>query len=444
MRERSNMFKYQVLDEQLFSLRFGGNNPHLIPRYGLIYHGPIKRLEHSQLQLRFVYPNICVSHSIGKLKRILVEGSDKFPGFKRVYRSDLELLEDVVIEREEISNPQKSIRLKKALEEDCELSVKPVYIVVVPPYPRWFRKSPYYLLKAYLLKYGIMSQMVRTDTITTRSLEEVAFNMANAIFAKASGEPWRLFSKVISFSGTSEKVAIIGMGISRIPKEPGYKEYDRYAGFTILYSDEGQLLYIRTFVTEYDRQVVFRELKRAVVEAVDKFSGYGEIDVIIHYAGKELGGPEEEKLVRTIEELEKARKLKVHYSVLRIVKNPLYRVFSTSKHGYPPMGLYVRLGERLILTYTIGYLRNMSPMGVPVPLLLSIRLSNISIKEINIEALVSSVCKLARLNWRGTSVFNREPVTIKYSRLLAYLSASLKEAGGLNPEDLPAEKPWFL
>lgn len=438
------MFRYQVLDEQLLSLRFGGNNPHLVPKYGLVDHGPFKRLEYSLLLLRFVYPNIHIGNPLKKLREILANGSDRFPGFKQVYKSSLEFLDDVVIEKEKIINPLKSEKLEKALEEDSELDVRPVYVVVVPPYPWWFRKSPYYLLKAHLLKHGIMSQMVRTDTITTKSLEEVAFNMANAIFAKAGGEPWRLWSKVISFSGLSKRVAIVGTGISKIPREPGYREYDRYAGYTVLYNDEGQLLYIKTFVTEYNKQSALRKLKEAIVRAVDEFSAYGDLDVIIHYAGKELGRLEEEELIKTMKGLGEARNLKVHYVVLRIVRNPLYRVFTKSGHGYPPMGFYTRIGKRLILTYTTGYLRNMSPMGVPIPLLLSIRLSSIPIEEINIEALVSSVCELARLNWRNISVFNREPVTVKYSRLLAYLSASLRETGGLNPEDLPANKPWFL
>lgn len=437
------MFKYQILDEQLLSLRFGGNNPHLVPKYGLIDHGPFKRLEYPLL-LRFVYFNIHVDNFLKKLKEILTKGSDKFPGFKQVYKSSLEFLEDVVIEKEEIINPIKNEKLEKAVEEDYKLDIKPVYVVIIPPYPRWFRRSPYYLLKAYLLKHGIMSQMVRTDTITTKSLEEVAFNMANAIFAKAGGEPWRLWSSVVSFSGLSERVAIVGTGISRIPREPGYREYNRYAGYTVLYNDEGQLLYIKTFVTEYDRQSALKKLKEAIVEAVDEFGAYGDLDIVIHYAGKELGRLEEEELVKTIKGLEEARKLKVHYVVLRIVRNPLYRVFTKFGHGYPPMGFYTRIGEQLILTYTTGYLRKMSSMGVPIPLLLSIRLSNLSIDEINVEALVSSICELARLNWRSISVFNREPVTVKYSRLLAYLSASLKEAGDINPEDLPVNKPWFL
>jgi len=439
------MFKYRVLDEQLFSLRFGGNNPHLIPRYGLIHHGPFKQLKYSPLPLRFIYPNVQIDNLIERLKEILTKGSADFPGFKKIYKSDLEILEDIIIKKEEISNPLRSEKLRKALEEDVKLDIKPIYVVTIPPYPRWFRKSPYYLLKAHLLKHGIMSQMVKTDTMATKPLREVVFNMANAIFAKAGGEPWRLWSKVFSFSGgASEKVAIIGMGLSRIPKEPGHREYDRYAGFTVLYSDEGQLLYVKTFVTKYDRQSALKELKKAVIRAIDKFSAYNELDIIIHYAGKELGRLEEEELIKTIEELERTRQLKIHYIVLRIVENPLYRVFSISEGGYPPAGLYVQLGERLILTYTVGYLRGMSPIGVPTPLLLSIRLSNLPIHNIDIEALVSSVCELARLNWRGTNFFNREPVTVKYSRLLAYLSASLKEAEDLDPEDLPEERPWFL
>jgi len=440
----SDVFKYQVLDENLFSLRFGGNNPHLIPKYGLIHHGPFKGLEYSPLLIRFVYPDMRLDSYIKKLKNIFIEGSEKFPGFKSVYRSNLEFLNDIVIERKKILKPLESENLKKALEEDRNLSVKPAYVVVTLPYPRWFKKSPYYLLKSHLLSHNIMSQMIRTDTLTTKSLQEVALNMANAIFAKAGGEPWRLWSKITSFSGVGERVAIIGTGITKIPKEPGYKEYDRYAGFTILYSDEGQLLHIKTFVTEYDRQLAIRELKKAVIEAVNKFDVCKELDVIIHYAGKELGRLEEEELVKTMEELEKARTLKIRYVVLRIVTNPLYKVFSISEHGYPPMGLYVRIGERLLLIYTTGYLKEMSPMGVPVPLLLSIRLSNVSIKEIDTEVLVSSVCELARLNWRGVNIFNREPVTVKYSRLLAYLSASFKEAKDLDPEDLPRGNPWFL
>lgn len=438
------MFKYKVLNDQVLSLRFKGNNPHLIPRLGLKDHGPFKPIEHSKLSIRFIYPRKGdLKNVVKRFIQVLMKGERKFLGFEKIYRTKPLFLEEIEVDFQEMLNPSKSRKLKDILMNDVSLSPRPIYIALVPPCPRWFKWSPYYILKAYLLQHNIMSQMIKFDTLTYRPLDEVAFNVSNAIFAKAGGEPWRLWSRIPSFSGTSDKVIIVGTGISRIPKEPGFKEYDRYAGFTILYSDEGQLLYIKTFVTEYDKQAVTKKLNEAIIEAIDSFNVYGELDLIIHYAGKELSHQEEEEIVKTISQIKEMRMLRINYVVLRIIRNPLYRVFSETEHGYPPMGMYVRIGERLLLTYTIGYLQGMRPMGVPIPLLLSIRLSNLSINDVDLEALVASVCEFARLNWRGTNLFNREPVTVKYSRLLAYLASSLKEVG-LNTGALPRKKPWFL
>lgn len=287
--------------------------------------------------------------------------------------------------------------------------------------------------------------MVTFETLYTKSLVDTAFNMANAIFAKAGGEPWRLWNKVPSFSGSGERVIIIGTGLSNVPKEPGHVEYNRYAGFVVLYSDEGQLLSIKTFVTEYSRESALKELKRVIIESLNKFSVGKEVDIIIHYSGKNIGGLEEKEIAETLKEIERARDIRVKYIVLRIITNPLYRVFSLSENGYPPIGLYIQIGEKLILTYTLGSFSGMVPLGVPTPLLLSLRLSNIPLEKVDREALVASICEFARLNWRGVSVFNREPVTIKYSRLLAYLAASIKEEmRDLDLESLPSDRAWFL
>jgi len=438
-----------ALGEDTLMLRFGGNNSHIVPRYGIRDYGPFRSPKENRVILRFAYPSkdTALKTLVGIFKDTLIQGGHKFPGFQQMYRlNDVEVLEDVCINSKDLFRPSEST-LANIVDEDRTIAPIPIYIVIIPPYPRWYHESPYYILKAFLLKHGILSQMLRTVTLKRgrNTIEETAFNVANAIFAKAGGEPWRLWSHVPSFSGKTDDVLLIGMGISKIPLEPGQKEFYRYVGFTIAYSSEGQLLLIKTSVQEYEKQAVLKKMLQVLREIIQTFgTRRHSIDVIIHYSGKELSHEEETAIQEQLRECQKNLDVEINYAILRIIRDVSYRIALENRYGYPPMASYMNIGERLILIYTNGELRGMTPLGVPRPLLVSIRSSNLHLESIDRVALTRSVTELSRMNWRGTGPFNREPVTIKYSRLSAYLAAAFKEIAELSPEALPHDLPWFL
>lgn len=102
-----------MLGENFFSLRFGGNNPHIIPKRGLIDHGPFRRIEGS-LRVRFIRPEGILEEQINKLKDVLLKGNDKFPGgFEGVYRVKLEMLKEVIIRKDKLGNPLNDDKFKK-------------------------------------------------------------------------------------------------------------------------------------------------------------------------------------------------------------------------------------------------------------------------------------------------------------------------------------------
>ncbi len=436
----------RFLDPTSLQLVFRTGETHLFPRRGLENYGPHESPSGENITIRFVYPKNYQT-VVNKFKNVLESGGNRFPGFENVYRIPIELSDDIMLDHTEYRGIELPKKLAKAVEEDKEIANKPIYVIVVHPYPRWQKSSPYYVFKSHLLKFKIMSQMIRTDVLQGRNLDEVAYNVANAIFAKAGGKPWKLFTKIPSFSGTADLVIIIGFGLTRVPRDPAQRIFDRYAGYVIVMNEEGLMDHLKTFVTQYEKTVMRRKLIECIRDALNSAlrEHVENIDVIFHYSSKELSIEEEKSIKQLLEQISKDQSVKMNYAIIRIITHPLYRVFMDTDDGYPLMASYVEIGDRLLLIYTVGKLyEKITPLGVPRPILVSIRSSNIDIQEIDKEVFVYSVIGTARMNWRNTGIFNREPTTIRYARDIAYMVASFNEIVNLDPAYLPEEIPWFL
>ena len=293
----------RFLDPTSLQLVFRTGETHLFPRRGLENYGPHESPSGENITIRFVYPKNYQT-VVNKFKNVLESGGNRFPGFENVYRIPIELSDDIMLDHTEYRGIELPKKLAKAVEEDKEIANKPIYVIVVHPYPRWQKSSPYYVFKSHLLKFKIMSQMIRTDVLQGRNLDEVAYNVANAIFAKAGGKPWKLFTKIPSFSGTADLVIIIGFGLTRVPRDPAQRIFDRYAGYVIVMNEEGLMDHLKTFVTQYEKTVMRRKLIECIRDALNSAlrEHVENIDVIFHYSSKELSIEEEKSIKQPGEE----------------------------------------------------------------------------------------------------------------------------------------------
>jgi len=167
----------RFLDPTSLQLVFKMGGTHLFPRRGLENYGPHESPTGEKITIRFVYPKNYRT-VVSKFKNILENGGNRFPGFENVYRIPIEISDDIVLDYKDYRGIELPKKLAKVVEEDREITSKPIYVVVVHPYPRWQKRNPYYVFKSHLLKCKIMSQMIRTDVLQGRNLDEIAYNVA--------------------------------------------------------------------------------------------------------------------------------------------------------------------------------------------------------------------------------------------------------------------------
>uniref|UniRef100_A0A7C2P1T7 Protein argonaute n=1 Tax=candidate division WOR-3 bacterium TaxID=2052148 RepID=A0A7C2P1T7_UNCW3 len=354
-------------------------------------------------------------------------------------------------ETEEIVEGSMIEKIKDLAHKDTRQpeAKRPIYLVITEKEPKDDPGATYYKIKEELLSNNILSQVVTTDTLDDpRKMSEMTTfrNIALGIFVKADNTPWYL-QMPVTLSGRSEETLIVGVGITSLRKSIFSKETHRYVGYFSFYNSRGvwkRLTPLFSSIEEIQKKIQ-RSLSEGIERTVSK--EVSELDVIIHYAGKEVKKDEEEIIHDTLVQHAEGKGIKVNYAIVRLIKSPVYRLFSNHEYGYAPMGAYVDFENNLVLINTTGLLgRNTTPMGVNTPILASIRKTNLEVNPNLVHNVVYSIIGLARMNWRGVSAFNFEPATTKYAREIAYTMAHLGEKIYQNESTLRflQDKMWFI
>lgn len=326
---------------------------------------------------------------------------------------------------------------------------RPMYLVVTEKGSKDDPGAPYYRIKSCLISKRILSQVVTMETLkdSKKMMEPLTFrNIALGILVKANNIPWYL-QRPVTLENDSEETLIIGVGITSIRKNLFSKEAYRYVGYFSFYNSRGIWKRLNPLFSSLD-EISYRikqTLSDGVEETISK--GVNRLDVIIHYAGKEIKRQEEEVIRETLNQYAEKTGIKINHAIVRLIKSPVYRLFSNHKYGYAPMGTYVDFENRLVLIGTTGLLgRKATPIGVNTPILASVRDTNIEVNPQLIYNIVHSIVGLARMNWRGANAFNFEPATTKYAREIAYVLARLGESVYKDSETLKfiQNKMWFI
>ncbi len=445
-------------------LVFGGGRTALHPYDGLTLYGPYKSPQYTYEEIVIVsdrrYTRYCEM-----LKDFLKNGYQKyFPsGFNQIFRTDLEIttkyLNSISIDPKEAAK-----QFFDAFTE--EGSTRRFPILIIEKTPRSERYSVYYETKRLFTKNGIPTQfMTRNVLENLNQLKWSLFPMAIQIYAKMGGVPYALASRI----GSKENnvlTLVIGVGFSRIHKVPGNGEErgHMYMGFLLMFGPNGEWIAFKSHSEPYDKTRFAEALGRLLVDTVsiafNEIAGVSEksidrVDLIIHYTGKNVSTLEERFLWRASQEISTIKGITATPYIVKLQPSNEYLVVLDQSPcysaggitGYPLVGTTIEISPGFYMLITLGCLAlgrrrpKANTRGSSPPLLISIKRIENTNPIISDLALIESVFHMCRLNYMSiNNPVNKEPVTTKYARELAYMTARLH---GKIPDNL-AKTLWFI
>jgi len=293
-------------------------------------------------------------------------------------------------------------------------------------------RHPYYRVKAFLLKEGLVSQMVDTSTVYNPDWRDL--NLALNIYAKAGHAPWVLdeaMPNVDMFIGLSSSQFRRGSQIVRMMAYvnvfDSYGRWRFYQGDTEAFSFNDRLNHysqlVKNSVAAY-RGDNARDLNSVHIHLTKKFSR-DERDVLAH-------------AVRTVAP---------SASVVFVSINPHHpvRLYDISEEGGQiSRATYVCNDDgRLYLTTTGSNIYNQRGMGTPIPLELTLWADPPDARP-SVQVIGQQILSLTRLNWASTKSFCHEPITTKYAGEIAKKMTAFMQEPQFFVNPSLRDTPWFL
>jgi len=462
-------------DIRSFPLRFGGGGIGLsayeIIRYGPLAYEPLHGASYLYSVDRF--KSLLILYKGGddevqrlvneKLKKHLSEGLENkkiFPGFNAVFKLNIEMLA-VPFESYEPGE------IFSAFQEHCSDVYTCFPLIVLPRVARGDYDSIYYRTKATFLNKGVASQVFTVDLLKDeQNYKWSLLPTAIQIFAKMCGVPYTLERGVLG-EKVPENVAVFIMGLG-ISYHPLLRR--RGVGYLVVFDQAGAWYFMDSTALllgkdENISEKVARLLTRSI-NSILSYTNKRDSVLVIHYSGKEIGRAEEEAIANAIKSAEKELNkflavyiLKIRGSDIIVCDTQSMYMIDKAQSGYPPIGLTLQLKPDLYLMFTSGYFETQSSVRSSIRGNIRRGLSRARIisrhKEmepardglrLSDRELLATVFGMCRLNY--SSVQNpvaREPITVRYSREIAWLSLRLSELGTNLDEDIRIKKVmWFI
>jgi hypothetical protein len=277
------------------------------------------------------------------------------------------------------------------------------------------------------------------------------------------GVPYALDRGVLG-EKVSEDVAVFIMGLG-ISYHPLLRR--RGVGYLVVFDQSGAWYFMDSTALLLDKdEDLSKNVTRLLVRSINNILSYSnkrDNVLIIHYSGKEIGRAEEEAIANAIKSAEERLNkflavyiLKIKDSDIIVYDTQSVYMIDKAQSGYPPIGLTLQLKPDLYLMFTSGYFFG-THTGVKVNIRRGLSRARIISRHKEMELakdelklgdkeLLATVFGMCRLNY--SSVQNpvaREPITVRYSREIAWLSLRLSELGTNLDEDTTIKKVmWFI
>lgn len=320
-----------------------------------------------------------------------------------------------------------------------------VVLVFIPKTSRYFTNTPYYRLKAMFTSHGYTTQMITDSTIN--NLNWAYLNLASAIFSKAGGVPWVLESEMKNTD------MILGLSISNVVT---YKNraggFPRYTGCANVFDNYGKWMFFEGNAKLYaeDKPTRLERLKELIENAIVKYRSCKDTvprNVVIH-SYKRFSRDE----ISASKEILKDIVGDFNLTCISINSSHPFRLYDRKTiDGSFPRGAYVYLRPNEVLLSTTGE-TPIAGRRMGTPRLLHIQIqerSQLFSGKQGLDEIVNQIFSLTKLDWATAMPLIREPVTLVFSRAIAYLASAMSEQewkGTTRPEisSILATRPWFI
>jgi predicted HTH transcriptional regulator len=367
------------------------------------------------------------SEEMKSLIKTIIHGSYKYRGAEKTFSVNLKQL---YIETTGSCDDY----LKKCEEILRDIPEKAVFIIYCPEeiYGKEDYQSPYYRVKHYLLEKGYPSQMIDEETLLDQRFKD--FNIALDIFAKSGYVPWVLSE------GMPNADLFLGISYSTVGRGP---ERKRVLAYINVFDRYGKWLYYRGNAKPIrfeERNRAFREILEDIVQDYEKRASLQRLHV--HSAFKLSFESRKEIADGVWKRAPQAEVSFVHINDLSNIR--LYDKRSMGD-GSLSRGAYVVINPNHFFISTTGY-NELGQKGIGTPRTLEVKVNRLGSKgDLDPRIYAQHILSLTKLNWASTKSFCRDPITLKYSRDIAYLMAAfLKSFDSFKIHPRLEKTPWFL
>jgi len=315
--------------------------------------------------------------------------------------------------------------------------------------------NPYYMTKATFMQAGVPVQAVRIEVIESPalSLAYTLNSIALATYAKLDGVPW-----IMSTLGPTTHELVIGIGAADVGSGR-LGPRNRYVGITTVFQGDGRYL-----LWGLTREVLFDEYAAALLTSLRTVIRYVQIQNdwqpgdnvrLVCHVYKRLKDSEVDAIKTVVRELLNDQ-FEVKFAFLDLSWTHPYRLVDTAQRGVrrgtgvkgegvPERGLCLQLDPRRALMQLTGPGDiKTGDQGLPKPLLVELHADS---DFTDMTYLLRQIYHFTYTSWRSFFPAT-EPVTIKYSRLVAQLLGNLRAVDGWDSTVLSVgslrDRRWFL
>lgn len=295
--------------------------------------------------------------------------------------------------------------------------------------------SPYFVVKRRLLEAGIPCQMVDTNTLYNPDWKDL--NLSLNIIAKCGVTPWVLPENIPD--------ADFFVGLSYTQSRDGQK----ILGFANVFNSYGKWEFYAGNTTAFDARKRSEYLSNLAHSALERLKHEQSLpagaNLVFHHSVR-ISKEDYEAILFGVRNV--APDASVSFVWVNGHNN--FRLFDSKVEtdGSIQRGSFVPISRRRLLLSTTGSNVYRKALGTPRPLEISAdhyRPDSTQPVSCDARSLALQVLSLTKLNWASTDSFTAEPITIKYARNIAYLTAAfLRQHELFQLHPVLERTPWFV
>jgi predicted HTH transcriptional regulator len=363
------------------------------------------------------------------LIRLLKAGSYKYQGMERTF--GLRLIEETA---HVVASPEAYVSECEKIVPTLDKSKEYLFLVYCSEtdYPLDNYNSPYYKVKKFLLEKGHLSQMIDKGTLNNPTYKDL--NIALDIFAKNGNVPWVLSE------GLADADLFVGLTYSSIRTKSGI---NRIIGYVNIFDKFGRWQFCKGNLEAFpfeERKSYFSRLIATSIEQLRKERNIKK--VYIHHSYK-LDKEIKEEIYNRLSAIIPG--ITVYF--VWINQHHAIRLYDVSPIGDGSIGRgkYVITARNRLYVATTGD-NPLSQKGMGTPKVLEVTVSPYPKERyIDLKLAAQHILSLTKLNWASTKSFCHEPITLKFSRNIAYLmNAFLRTSDSFKLHSSLENKPWFI